>query len=191
MTKTKIRSHFGSNYLRLDAWVLGCDDRHCVTLFFTSMPHVHSVAASAARRRRALEKGFLVCKDADCSYVQVSANVAGRVRAVAKSLSLHRQHCSTVGRSYHFAASAALAAKASIGHTNFQEACRVHRVANKAKHCWADCDFDDDTDSSVAAPDHIDPLVAIDPWAHAASLLPDRTVSPTIDANGAKGRIST
>ena len=53
------------------------------------MPHVHSVAASAARRRRVLEKGFLVAKGLHVSYVQVPDGVASRIKVVAKSLRSH------------------------------------------------------------------------------------------------------
>ena len=112
-----------------------------------AMVHKHSPAARAARRLRASELGFLTSKPPDAQHVQVSREIAPRVKAVAKSLSIHRGHCTLLKKSVHFAASAAVAARQHITEAEFSAAKFAHKRRNVAMHdFWADID-DDDVDS--------------------------------------------
>jgi hypothetical protein len=102
------------------------------------MPHVHSVLASAARRERAITRGFLTSKPIGSSHILVPDKIAARVKTISKSLAVHRDHCSLVGRNVHSAAAAAVAAKLSLSPAEFKDALKVHKEANRAKHNWSD-----------------------------------------------------
>ena len=73
--------------------------------------------------------------------VKAAANGGGehlgrRLEVVARSLQLHLGHCLLVGRAYHFAAQAAVAARTAIGEGAFRRALEVHKAAGRAKHDW-------------------------------------------------------
>ena len=110
------------------------------------MPHSRSAEKARERRDRAVYKGFLVWKPAGSTHVLVPSSLATRVRTVARSLGTHKSHCELLGRSVHFAATAA--AQAPISVAERQHAFRLHRAANRAKHVWAD--VIDDEDSAMA-----------------------------------------
>ena len=110
------------------------------------MPHVHSAEKAAARRLRASEKGFIVDKNRDHAHILVPSAISRRVKDISKSLELHGNHCSLLGRNVHFAAAAAVAAKPIIGKETTQKALVLHRSANRAKHNWADMSCENDED---------------------------------------------
>eukprot|EP00441_Pelagodinium_beii_P016038 CAMPEP_0197678880 /NCGR_PEP_ID=MMETSP1338-20131121/90764_1 /TAXON_ID=43686 ORGANISM="Pelagodinium beii, Strain RCC1491" /NCGR_SAMPLE_ID=MMETSP1338 /ASSEMBLY_ACC=CAM_ASM_000754 /LENGTH=137 /DNA_ID=CAMNT_0043259867 /DNA_START=36 /DNA_END=446 /DNA_ORIENTATION=- len=113
------------------------------------MPHCHSISALAARRQRALERGFLRQRVAGFKYVAVAENMAMKVKQVAASLEVHGNHCKLAGRDIHTASVAALTVKKHIGQEGFQDALRTHKIANRAKHSWAD--FVDEEQDNVTA----------------------------------------
>ena len=136
------------------------------------MPHVHSAEKAAARRLRASEKGFIVDKNRDHAHILVPSAISRRVKDISKSLELHGNHCSLLGRNVHFAAAAAVAAKPIIGKENTQKALVLHRSANRAKHNWADMSCENNEDVL----DESDPVFIADPWSDA--VLPSCDVAP-------------
>jgi len=105
---------------------------------------------------------------------------------VAKSMSIHREHCELLGESVHTPSIAAARVKPFIGAQQYNEARRCHRIAGIAKHSW--CDLGDerrkqswadmvdeagfDSDASTAVPSEgieLDPVFVNDPWRHACT----------------------
>ena len=64
----------------------------------------------------------------------VPAAVAKRASTMAASRALHDRHEALVGRRFHFAREAALAARPLIGDQAVSDACRLHRDASRVKH---------------------------------------------------------
>jgi len=105
---------------------------------------------------------------------------------VAKSMSIHREHCELLGESVHTPSIAAARVKPFIGAQQYNEARRCHRIAGIAKHSW--CDLGDerrkqswadlvdeagfDSAASTAVPSEgieLDPVFVNDPWRHACT----------------------
>ena len=69
-----------------------------VLLFFlaatlsAAMPGRHSVEKLAARRQRACDRGYLVPRADGIAHIAVPGPVVERVKAVTRSLVLHRDH---------------------------------------------------------------------------------------------------
>lgn len=103
-----------------------------------AMVHGHSPEAVARRRERARERGFLQHTPDGERFVGAETQLAPTVRAVARSLRLHREHVQLVGRPCHFVAAATAAACGAgrIGTAERQQAQRIHTEANRAKHDW-------------------------------------------------------
>jgi len=159
------------------------------------MPHVHSPASRAKRLARAVARGYLAPLHAagSCStrrqtsaWVEVPRTIAMRVKNVAKSMSIHREHCELLGESVHTPSIAAARVKPFIGAQQYNEARRCHRIAGIAKHSW--CDLGDerrkqswadlvdeagfDSAASTAVPSEgieLDPVFVNDPWRHACN----------------------
>jgi len=60
--------------------------------------------------------------------------MGNRIRVVAQSMKLHRDHCLLLQKDHHFATLAAAHAKPLIGCAAYDGARRLHRAANCAKH---------------------------------------------------------
>jgi len=69
-------------------------------------------------------------------FVQVDAVLAPRVKAIAKSLRLHKEHCDDLKGDVHFAAAAAVAvsSKHEQPKEKLKHDLRIHRAGNRAKH---------------------------------------------------------
>ncbi len=62
--------------------------------------------------------------------------IAGRVKSVATSLALHAHHSQMVGRPFHLAKQAVVAAEPLIGHVAKVSAIKVHLARDRAVHDW-------------------------------------------------------
>ena len=100
------------------------------------MPHRHSADARLRRRSRAERRCYVTAAPAGCRHVVVDAALVQRVKDMAFSLQLHREHNRVSGKPVHYARQAALNASAVIGHQQAAHAMGVHRKANRAKHDW-------------------------------------------------------
>ena len=182
-------------------------------LCLASMPGKHSAEKLQCRRARAIAKGFLVAHSggpaAERKKIEVSATIAPRIKAVAKSLELQKLHNELSGHSCSIARLATLAAKADLPKEDYSRAMATHNFANSAKHCWSrdglhalaptwadtvddpckdgsDCASDVTTGGACGRP--LDPVYINDPWASAASFLPcsspnSSLVAPCLRAN--------
>ena len=114
------------------------------------MPHLHSEASRAARRLRAIERGYLQSPPAEHSHVAVPAKLADRVRTMAKSMALHWEHQGKCAKPFHYARHATVAAAKIDASIRVSEALEIHRRANRAKHhiSWADLSEKDEKLSS-------------------------------------------
>eukprot|EP00973_Karenia_brevis_P016009 2188335-Karenia_brevis.AAC.1 len=74
------------------------------------MVHKHSSAKLAARRQRALAKGF-ISPTVGKSWVEVGNSVAPRVRSIAKSVEFHDKHNRVARASFPHATQATRAAR--------------------------------------------------------------------------------
>ena len=72
-----------------------------------AMPHRHSEKSISSRRQRASERGYLRPNSSNNHFIEVPTELVDRVKAVAKSMTIHSQHCNLAGRSIHYAAAAA------------------------------------------------------------------------------------
>jgi len=115
------------------------------------MPHCHSPAAQERRRLRAAARGFLVSKeDKEYEHVSVRRSVAGRVRAISRSVELHQEHNLRAGHPSHFARDASRAAGLPLAEARSALSC--HRRANQAKHQWPRCSADSASPRSASRP---------------------------------------
>ena len=123
-------------------WVALCSSHYpvadSVALYDDSMPHCHSAPATAARRQRAIARGFVAPCPQGHRFVAARADIADRARAVSRSLAVHADHCKIAGRPMHSAIAAATAARPTIGKALFEEARDIHKARNRAAHAWAD-----------------------------------------------------
>jgi len=99
-----------------------------------AMPQLHSAAARALRRERAVRRGFVVPPPAGRRFVAVDAAVAPRVRTMARSLEVHAAHDVLTGVHHHYARSATLAARTMLPEDEVSAKLSLHRAANQAKH---------------------------------------------------------
>lgn len=153
------------------------------------MVHRHSPAKRLARFHRAVEKGFIRPSPPpriDPAEVALEARVA----TIRASLRVQRHHCRVSGRSHHFAAHAALAARDEVGDDAFRQARRLHKAAGRAKHAHLLRDFQRDpwerrTRHAATPPGDPppDPLWHNDPWA-AGGTLPERASPRTPPLRG-------
>ena len=105
----------------------------CIFFF---MSHTRSVAAAAARRARAIQRGFLKEVPVGCKHILVASSIAPRAKDVAKSLELHELHNRLSGNQYHFAKQAAIAVRPLIGDPAFSRARSIHVTRDKVVHRW-------------------------------------------------------
>jgi len=158
-------------------------------------PGKHAPDKLAARRLRAINKGFLVAHQGGSSshrrHVEVSSQVADRVKAVAKSLAIQDDHIRSKGSPQPIARLATLALKDQLSHAEFKAAMRAHDDSNAAKHRWKKSDlvtsWADTTEADEASPE--DPVFLCDPW-HGACYAQEPAVIPTTISFSAASRIS-
>mmetsp|Transcript_52733 Transcript_52733/g.171502 ORF Transcript_52733/g.171502 Transcript_52733/m.171502 type:complete len:502 (+) Transcript_52733:90-1595(+) len=100
------------------------------------MPHSRSALSRLPRRARAQELGFLVQRSVDVRHVLVPGVLQTRVKVMSRSLLLHDVHDTLAGSHSHSARAAAVAAfrGGGISHDELNEASRIHRQSNSAKH---------------------------------------------------------
>ena len=156
----------------------------CAAVIIERMPR--SARALALRRQRAMDRGFLQQLPPGRRYVEVAAAVAEEVKAMAKSKELHVSHELAVGRAFHYARHATLAARSLIGENDWKRSNAAHRAANRAKHGsrhrWADVHDDGAASSGIDSEFREDPLQAKDPWLGACGSLPAPCVPSQGDA---------
>lgn len=109
---------------------------------------MHSSAAVARRRQRAIRRGYICATPQGFSHVLIERSIVDRVRETARSLMLHRRHGMAAGHMAHYARDATrlAAERGCITQPECSRALRQHRLANRAKHDWQ---------ASVGAPDHV------------------------------------
>jgi hypothetical protein len=102
------------------------------------MPHRFSAVALEARRERARRRGYVSSVPPGFSMVCVPTSIATRVKEMAQSIAIHRQHIELVGFGTHYARSATAAAASHqlISPDSCKAAMAAHRTANRAKHAW-------------------------------------------------------
>jgi len=97
-----------------------------------------SAQALEKRRLRAIARGYVVAKSSPVAgVIKVHPEVAPRVRAVARSLALHRQHNLLVGGCEPIARAATRAARPFLAGRAYKDAMRQHDEGNLAKHDWS------------------------------------------------------
>ena len=76
-----------------------------------NMPHCHSAGPKQVRNQRAIDKGFIKGRPVETQHVLVPNKLAGRVKQMADSLTLHVGHCEILSTDAppHFARDATLA----------------------------------------------------------------------------------
>ncbi len=79
-------------------------------LVLIATPHRYSAEALERRRARARTLGYLRHLPPGSQYVEVPADLTGRVRTITKSLAMHQTHSILNGRPSHYARTAAHAA---------------------------------------------------------------------------------
>ena len=102
------------------------------------MPGKHSVEKLAARRTRALARGFLVPRPEGARHVLVAEAVADRVKAVARSLTIQDAHHRLVGSTTSFARSSTREARSLLSESVYRNSMKDHDRANLAKHSWTE-----------------------------------------------------
>eukprot|EP00973_Karenia_brevis_P066610 9260469-Karenia_brevis.AAC.1 len=100
------------------------------------MVHKHSSAKLAARRERALAKGF-ISPSTGKSWVEVGSSVAPRVRSIAKSVEFHDRHNRVANASYPHATQATRAVRRQVSKEEYAKAMQSHEAANVSKHNWS------------------------------------------------------
>ena len=138
-THIYIRSHFGSSPDSCrSALVAGCHvwpgeaagsaDEH--------MPHVYGVEARRSRRDRAAAGGYVRGLPPGTRAVAVPLQAVAQVRAMARSLELHRAHDELSKSCSHYARVATWAAAScgAISEVESRRAQEAHKAANVAKH---------------------------------------------------------
>ena len=101
------------------------------------MPGKHSEQALAARRQRAIGRGYVVAKASDqYGRIEVRPSVAGRVRAMALSIELQEEHNSLTGAGEPVARAATRKARPFLARQQYRQAMERHDAANLAKHHW-------------------------------------------------------
>jgi len=100
------------------------------------MPGKHAPVKLAARRLRALERGFLSPCPLTWKYVAVKDSVALRTKHIAKSPGIHEQHNMLAGRPSHHANAATEAVRGTIEPCSYAVAKVAHKQANLARHLW-------------------------------------------------------
>jgi len=100
------------------------------------MPHCRSVVARAARRERALLRGYVLPVHRGSRLLEVPAPLRGHVRTMAKSLEAHAVNDSLAGTRHHSARLSALAAHrcGALSDSGLRHAVALHRAADRAKH---------------------------------------------------------
>eukprot|EP00974_Lingulodinium_polyedra_P064724 6253706-Lingulodinium_polyedra.AAC.1 len=102
------------------------------------MPGLHSPAKLAQRRLRAIERGYLKAHSAgpalEWQHVQVKRAVAGRVKLVAASMAMHREHMVISGSCSPFPRTATLAARPLLSQAEFKDAMRLRAASNRQRH---------------------------------------------------------
>jgi hypothetical protein len=95
---------------------------------------MHSSIRRAERHARAVERGYLVKREA--RWIEVPPGLHEHARVVTDSLILHKEHDELASTSSHFARHASKAAldKGRLTDQQFRDALAVHRRANRAKH---------------------------------------------------------
>jgi len=96
--------------------------------------HCRSVAQLAARRERALARGFLQHVPLGTRHVAVPQHVAQNARRVLRGLSLHHELQQLSGRRSHSLRMAILAAKEQLTDKEFREYIHENSCYGKAKH---------------------------------------------------------
>ena len=101
------------------------------------MPGLHSHAAREARRQRAIERGFLRASvDMSRRIIEVDAEVAPRLKVVAKSLSIQHRHNAALGIGEPYARKATRGVRALPSDSDYKRSMNIHDNANQAKHSW-------------------------------------------------------
>eukprot|EP00973_Karenia_brevis_P068342 9506520-Karenia_brevis.AAC.1 len=72
------------------------------------MPHSRSHAKSAERWQRAVDRGYAQHILAGRQRIEVASEVAGRLKTLARSLEMHREHNLLAGHASHSGVGAAL-----------------------------------------------------------------------------------
>ena len=144
-----------------------------ISVLLPFMPHLHSVDARRTRRERALARGFVQPRRREEAFVEIPEKLAKRVRTISRSLAVHDHHNQVTGQVHHFARHAALAAAPPA--SELKPVLQLHRVANKAKHQWADVDEDEYA---------FDPWLAEDPWSTTSSPSPCRVAAIAHEGSG-------
>ena len=140
------------------------------------MPHARSAAALAARRARAIERGYVQPTARGTSHVLVAAPVAKPVAIVARAMNRHRELDAASGHRSHSLRLAALAAKPGISDVLFEDSLALNRRACGAKHNvskGAVCPVPDSWEVLSDVP--LDPLVSKGPWVPSRRASPRRT----------------
>jgi len=134
-----------------------------VPLAWRVMTHTRSPEAALARFLRARRRGYIVQRPTGGSHVLVEAPVAGRVKVMAKALSLHHGLEQQSGRHHHDLVQAVLAAGPLLSSSQRRDAMALNRAAGQAKHGafaaasssrWADV-VDDSCSSACASPPRV------------------------------------
>mmetsp|Transcript_88303 Transcript_88303/g.258102 ORF Transcript_88303/g.258102 Transcript_88303/m.258102 type:complete len:442 (+) Transcript_88303:108-1433(+) len=144
------------------------------------MPHSHSALSRAARRQRALARGYIETKPSGMTHVLVPSPLAQPVRTAARALEAHAALDSISGVRHHHLAHAALTAKPIIGDSAFVRIMALNREAGRAKHGvsqsvmpqrspWAD-EVDDSLSGAAVSGDPWQ--CSPDPWAAALARTP-------------------
>jgi len=108
----------------------------CVATHF-GMPGKHSPEKRRQRRDRALARGFIRLPASESfRHVRVSASVAGRTKAVARSLEHHRAHNVLTGGAHATARAATRAAKPLLTNQEYKLSMQDHDQGNVARHSW-------------------------------------------------------
>merc|ERR1712061_182714 len=124
---------------------MGSSNCHCAApqpfalcLTHEKMPGLHSPSKLAARRQRAIARGFVSPCNFGKRLIEVDAAVANRVKAVGRMIETHRRNNLACGQNFHYAANAAVAAREVHGNAQFLQDKKIIKLGNAAKHCWAD-----------------------------------------------------
>ena len=153
--------------------------------------HAAESALTLAQRRRS-QRDLYYCTSHSCSgrtFVEVKAELAPQVKAMARAKERHSQRESAIGTSTHYARNATLIASRAGGITQgeLRNDLKIYRDGNHAKHSssislplrqgsWADAveDYDDEPNLGTTASGEYDPIFCNDPWSAAISKVTSR-----------------
>ena len=156
----------------------GCASLCGVNPYCSCMTGARSPACRARRHERAIARGYLLPRPRlNSCWIEVPCELAPRLKVMAKSLAVHHSHNGMLETPTHFARTAAL--RADVPALLREDALRLHRQANRAKHAWAPTHA-----PAVSIPTVVkdeDPLSACDPWAGARLPSPPCAVPSSVE----------